>query len=372
MAGENQAPSTDHVHYGDRVVLHRTQRPNRGDVVMFEWTPPADSKSGEKKAPAVMSMAERVIGLPGETVEICSGDVFINGKRWQKRPYESPEMWTVVNDTRYEPAKPEPQSPHWEPASDSTRWKRSGSRWVCSEGASAQGLRFTGRLADLLPYDGRDATWTPLYDESAPLLGDIRLQCEIDEFQGSGGLTFDWEFRGQKVTANVVAPGNVELITGDTIEPVRAPVAGGLHSGMWLTFAVRDGRAYVMRDDAVVVSANLGPQDIEYAKNRLVGAKAEPCALRISAARASVALSRIVLARDVYYRSTEEMSVDPGVVPHGTLNHPCTVAAGSFYLLGDHSQRSLDSRILGNVPTKEILGVLWGVFWPWEHWRDFR
>ena len=202
----------------------------------------------------------------------------------------------------------------------------------------------------------------PLHDDSAPLVGDVRLQCEIGEFQGTGSLTLQWEFRGQKVTATLSPSGSLELATGETTEPVRARMAGGLQGGAWLTFAVRDGRAYVMEDDAVLASANLGPQDIELAKSSMVGVKMEPCSLSIAASRISVALSRIVLARDVYYRSMDEMSADPGIVPHGTFNHPCTVPAGFYYLLGDHSQRSLDSRVVGNVPAKEIVGVVWGVF----------
>lgn len=369
---EAQTPRVDHVYNGDRVMLRKTQRPLRGDVVMFEWMPSVpESNPAEKQSPKKVSLVERVIGLPGETVEICLGDVFINGRRLQKSPHESPEMWSILSDSRCDPTTPVAHAPRWEPVASNSRWKKAGTRWICAEGTAPDSLWFTGRLADLLSYYGRDAAWTPQYDDSAPLIGDIRLQCELGDFQGAGSLTFEWEFRGQKATATVAASGSVELVTSETLDPVRAPMAGGLIAGASLTFAVRDGRVYVMRDDTVVASANVGPQEIESVKSRLLGVKAEPCMLRITAARASMALSRIVLARDVYYRSTEELSADPGVVPHGTLNHPCTVSASFYYLLGDHSERCLDSRILGNVPSKEILGVVKGVFWPMEHWRGF-
>jgi type IV secretory pathway protease TraF len=370
---EAQSPGTENVHYGDRVVLRRTQHPRRGDLVVFEWSPPApESKPADNKAPLPVSLVERVIGLPGDTVEICAGDVFISGKRLQKGPHESPEMWTVINDTRYEPITPGAQLPRWEPAANGSRWKKTGARWICEESNSPDRLQFTGRLADIASYDGRDASWTPLHDDSAPLVGDVQLQCEIGEFQGSGNLTLQWEFRGQKATATLSPSGSLELVTSESSEPVRSRTAGSLHAGAWLTFAVRDGRAYVMQDDAVLASANVGPQEIELVKSNMVGVKIDPCSLTISASRVIAALSRIVLARDVYYRSMDEMPADPGVVPHGTFNHPCTVPAGFYYLLGDHSQRSLDSRIVGNVPAKEIVGVVWGVFWPLEHWREFR
>jgi signal peptidase I len=50
--------------------IYRFESINRGDVVVF-WYPLDPSKSYIK----------RVVGLPGETVQVVNGDVFVDGKR---------------------------------------------------------------------------------------------------------------------------------------------------------------------------------------------------------------------------------------------------------------------------------------------------
>jgi len=52
---------------------YRVHGPERGDIVVFSSNLPADSGSGTK------DLIKRVIGLPGETVEVRDGSVFING-----------------------------------------------------------------------------------------------------------------------------------------------------------------------------------------------------------------------------------------------------------------------------------------------------
>jgi signal peptidase I len=63
------------IEISDRVVLFRLsyigeRSPQRGDIVVF--APPADS--GEK-----LDLIKRVIGLPGDTLEVKNGSVYIDG-----------------------------------------------------------------------------------------------------------------------------------------------------------------------------------------------------------------------------------------------------------------------------------------------------
>ena len=74
---------------------------SRGDIVVFE--PPEAWVQGGPKTPFI----KRVIGLPGETVEIKDGAVFIDGARLEE-PYvydlqpttasEEPASWVIPDD----------------------------------------------------------------------------------------------------------------------------------------------------------------------------------------------------------------------------------------------------------------------------------
>jgi signal peptidase I len=68
---------------GDRFLVDRTASPDRWDIVAF--TAPI---------PARITWAMRVIGLPGEVVEVRNGRIFING--------EPAEVPTELREIRYE------------------------------------------------------------------------------------------------------------------------------------------------------------------------------------------------------------------------------------------------------------------------------
>ncbi len=58
---------------GDRLLvnrfIYRFKEPQRGDIIVFEW--PEDRKK---------DFIKRLIGLPGETIEIANGIIYVNGK----------------------------------------------------------------------------------------------------------------------------------------------------------------------------------------------------------------------------------------------------------------------------------------------------
>jgi signal peptidase I len=62
------------MHTGERIltskVTYRLNMPHRGEIIIF--TPP-DEKKGD--------YVKRIIGMPGETIMLSKGDVYINGQR---------------------------------------------------------------------------------------------------------------------------------------------------------------------------------------------------------------------------------------------------------------------------------------------------
>ena len=78
---------------GDRVLGTRFSYwfsdPKRGDIVVFKY--PVDEALGKNT-----KFIKRVIGLPGETVEIKDGAVYINGKKLEEDYING--TWVVEND----------------------------------------------------------------------------------------------------------------------------------------------------------------------------------------------------------------------------------------------------------------------------------
>ncbi|MBQ6441928.1 MAG: signal peptidase I [Lachnospiraceae bacterium] len=76
---------------GDRLVGFRLSYlfsdPERGDVVIFKY--PVNPRE---------KFIKRVIGLPGETVEIRDGEIFIDGSDTPLVEDYLPEQWVVAND----------------------------------------------------------------------------------------------------------------------------------------------------------------------------------------------------------------------------------------------------------------------------------
>ena len=79
---------------GDRVFGSRLsylfEDPKRGDVIIFKW--PDNEK---------IYFVKRIIGLPGDVVEISDGRVYINGEPLEE-PYLKEPMWRGEPDLRYE------------------------------------------------------------------------------------------------------------------------------------------------------------------------------------------------------------------------------------------------------------------------------
>lgn len=88
--------------FGNRLA-YKSHKPKRGDVIIFKYP---DDETGKT------NFIKRVIGLPGETVNIVDGIVYIDGKKLKEDylkekpqgsfgPYEVPEKsYFVMGDNR--------------------------------------------------------------------------------------------------------------------------------------------------------------------------------------------------------------------------------------------------------------------------------
>jgi signal peptidase I len=101
IPSESMTPT---LNVGDRVLVnklsYRLHDVNRGDVVVFE-------APDEEGTPGVKDLVKRVIGLPGETVELRDGQVFVDGEPLEE-PYLAPDDVGGTNPTQNFAEKCEP------------------------------------------------------------------------------------------------------------------------------------------------------------------------------------------------------------------------------------------------------------------------
>lgn len=99
------------VHPGQRVWIDRfayvARGPSRGDLVALR--DPLDSSR---------LVVKRVVGLPGEWIELRRGDVYRDDLRWQKSLAELRAVASPVHDERFQPERSPNLPPRWAPRGD--------------------------------------------------------------------------------------------------------------------------------------------------------------------------------------------------------------------------------------------------------------
>lgn len=361
---------------GDRILVSKWPYavggplgPRRWDIVVFR-DPASDDQHYIK----------RLVGLPGESIEILDGNVFVDGRIARKPPRVQAELWFVVFDQGH--------APHAAAASGGVP------RWIVHDPAPAGAAGWTGLQTRVLRYSATDDTprrisFNPdagrgyLQDfygynrrSSGVYVGDVRLQAEVSfhseeawlelalvhpperfvaRLTQAGVLTLEMEARSAGAAARGL--GEVVLPPAQTRRPLR------------LELGHVDFRVYVAIDGREVLSttdAAYGP-DVESLR---AGPGARPVALSLTAAGGTLELRRVRIDRDVHYTQTIHSR-------RAYPEHPFQLRRREYFVLGDNSPDSHDSREWtevaprfgpdtrpGVVPADQIVGQAGFVYLP--------
>ncbi len=350
----------------DRILASKRLSPRRWDLLMF-------------RSPTNLSTlyVKRVVGLPGEELQIINGEIFINGSLLSKPPLAHEEMWPSVLDTKVQDQNFSPAMLRWQTNPNASGFQAQRRSWLFDSAQNGpELLELTGELTDELAYNANALE----YINPGPI-HDVRLRVQISQIQGPGRLSLLWKHSSREVRASIDAAGAVSLAVRGLSQqqpdlPETAHLGRNIASGLELMLIIRDGYAYLYADRELLCQAPIGPFDAKDARK----IRPQSCRLSIAANNCRGRISRIQLDRDVHYRT---ISPRPSQFPPRAA--VVKIQTAHYYVLGDNSPVSHDSRLgwlihpslegkiqPSTVPAELIQGVVTCIFWPPARWRSFR
>jgi signal peptidase I len=421
-----QAPFVDP---GDRILVlkwpfdvGRIWGPRRWDVTVFKN--PADGRENYIK---------RLVGLPGEVLEIIDGDLYIAkaedlpddlldalsaGEAYddltsaqraaldealtveQKTPAAQAALWHLVFNQDYLPARrlgPSTElsaTPAWLPAEQDSPWQDNLQRVIRFDrldGQKFSELVFRGiQITDFYAYNGESDR------DDEVLVSDNRLRFVLEPIEASGLFRMQLCKRDAIIRATLDSAGQAWLTrryrNSDAEEELARAVTRPWRRGrmMEIDFAVVDGHARLLVDGKVVFGepVPLSPLTAGGIRPLLANGnyREPPPDVRLAAAGARLCLHHLLLQRDVYYRSERRNDLQS---LQGTTGHPIYLRPaagrrhpGDYFMLGDNSPQSKDSRMwtreevgphlsmlrddyqVGTVPGDQLIGRAFFVYWP--------
>ena len=340
---------------GDRVLvqkfLYDFRPPRRWEVAVFHFP-------GEP----TQAYVKRVVGLPGESVRIVGGNVFINGQIARKSREELRGMQILVHDGRFTPGDSD-RYPRffflrgWPRHQLPSGWEHTACGFVHKPVAPVEGslepedwlvyrhwdpvLNRYGPVRDDYAYNGADL-------EADNIVPDLALEARLTV--GSDVETISVRIRSGAdrfvVRIPVRGQGKLEVARNERRRHVQ-PLENALDDegqGPWprtvsLEASVVDHRLAVFLDGRPLFA----PLDYD---DPATGPPADASPIALGVRGGTLTVSDLKLYRDVYYTSTLG---GPPRHAYG-VSEPYRLNDDEYYVLGDNSPVSNDSRFWAASP----------------------
>jgi signal peptidase I len=333
----------------DRVWIDRTafaiRTPRRWEVAAFEQPAGTDGLA-----------VKRIVGLPGELIEIRHGDVYADGKIQRKNLEQQHALAMLVHDADF--------------SSDASRWQSDDSKktrhcWT-PDGEAWCSANLRDRQVDWLVYHhdraspvtdlcGYNPSQTQRAEDVHPV-ADLMLSFGLSDLSGDGaflvrigdgydGFEVRWKGNGEcSVVRLAGATGQSVSEYSPTRQPALYSATVLAEKNSWLVEVSLVDRQFLFAiNGRTQVIIPVDDRDMP---------KPPACALAIGVQGLQATVSHLRIHRDVYY-------TDP--LRPGRRNDKVSVAqlgADEYYVLGDNSPVSEDSRMWTGaaVDAKSLIG----------------
>ena len=337
---------------GDGLLLDRSvyswRTPRRWEVVAFRHPAQTDQ-----------IYVKRVVGLPGERVEIREGDVYVDGHIRRKTLEQQRAMAVLVHDADHQPTLSPTPPARWGGSGPSSQWGEHGGRFAHALALEQDAFDWLvyrhwrrlpnqpgqvepGPVEDVYGYNQKH----PRRAEEVAPVRDLLVRFDLVRTWGDGVLAVrmtdgatEFEFRLAPAT------GRYEALLDGRVLPDgvgRLPRADGPTR---FEVSMIDHQYLVAWDGDVIGRWAHDPAEGPYS--------ASETPIQIGAMRLGVVMERLRLYRDLYYTQPS------GVHARWGLNEPVQLGPDEFFVLGDNSPVSEDSRTWAAgpaVPAASLIG----------------
>lgn len=334
----------------DRATL-TLRRPRRWETVVFRCPEQADQLC-----------VKRIVGLPGESIQIRDGDIHINGQIVRKDLAQQRNLAQIVHDSKHATSSLRHRAPRWVSLPDN-RWNGAGSRFnyrfAKTEASDSEQVGWL----DFQPLDRVPVTDNYGYNQGTSrhlqhvhdLMVSFELTIDVTEWPVSGSelrlasrdqsdrfvVHLDWSSRQLRLAQNgqtvPAATGSFPVIPRDR--------------SLRVEFSNFDRQLLVAFDGRVAWRHALSESTVRGRPSN------RPLAIGIRGMAAQV--ENLKVWRDVFYLGQSHSFAGWGI------DRPLKLGPNEFYLLGDNSPISHDSRSWprGALPDKLFVGKPLGRFW---------
>lgn len=299
---------------------------------------------------------KRLIGLPGEKLQIINGDIYINGKIEQKPDKIQKELWLPVYDSAFPPRKE--VIPAW--IAKDNYWKITETNLLLTmKGTKGKSsfVKFGRKIIDRNAYNDQNVPFTET--------GDMMMEFDFEASnESNGGIHIVIEEDDKEFDAFLALRGNANdeshmsvteySNTDDSItEQVVAKSSNIiLESGKryHIEFSNVDNLVKLLLDGIEVLSYSY---DLDKTPERVFSHKS---GLKLGGIDVDGVIDNLKIKRDIYYSPLNNANF--------AVNAPAQLGENDLFAMGDNSRNSNDSRVWGYVPKKNLVGKAFFVWWP--------